>query len=161
MTLFFIIIAIASIGLVACARSPLFGSHVMDGSGMINPSSIDEVYYYHGGGDLGDYYTIKYSDSKVFMSECEGNGAPVIKKEAEADSTFLLELMNMIEKAGMRNWKDLEKKDYFADDEPRTSFSIDFTDGLKISFDSDDILPDEGWSAVNEIVEYMESVLEE
>lgn len=151
-----VLVVVVALILVLIAFAACRGG-VVDGPGMVNPNAISKIDYYHGGSDIGDSYRISFEDQKLTFEKCEGNGMETITKTVDVDTDFYNEVVDWAISNNIRSWTNLKKSDLEELDAPTTSLSVEYEDGTEIWVNSDDILPDEGWSAVKSLVKLFES----
>lgn len=151
------ILALICVGAIA-----LFLKHVrgntMDGSGMINADAFEYLEYSRGGGEFGEIYSLTVRDDVLDYIECEGNGSETIRKTVIIDSETYNTIKGLLSEGEVRKWTKLEKSEYFATDEIRTDFEVDFADGLTIRVEHEDIPPAEGWEKIKEIVKILDEL---
>jgi len=125
----------------------------------IDETAVTSFVYYRGGGELGAFNDLALEGNRLTVKQCEGNGSKTYTKNYTVPPDFLEEIQKVIEKSGMKNWKgDFERSDLFVLDGETTSVQISFGDGTTISFDSDLVVPDEGWEAVNKVRSILERI---
>lgn len=132
---------------------------IMDGPGMVYEAAIKSISYTYGGSSIGDSYCIYFTNGKITVSSCEGNGCKTKTQTAYIGADAYSEVDRIAEEYNMKTWKDLPKEDFFALDAATTSFSIDFADGTGIHVGTYDILPENGWEGVLKIKEILENAI--
>ncbi len=149
-----IVLTIAVVITVALlAYKKYVGGQIMDGDGMVYETDIKSISYYHGGSDIGDSFRIELIESSFTIEQCEGNGYPTKSKKYDVGIAFYNKLDEVVEKYSIKSWQNLEKSDLIALDGPSTNLKIVFKDGLTISVNDRDIIPNNGWDGVNALVE--------
>ena len=136
------------------------GGNYLDGDGMINEYAIESFTYQRGGGELGAFYNLYVTNSnELTVEECEGNGCKTYKKTYELPPEALSDMERILSQAGVRRWDDsFPDSEFFALDEETVSVRIHYCDGTDKSFNSNKVIPDNGWDAVNEVVTLLETV---
>lgn len=146
-------------------------NQIMDGPGMIKEDTFDftekylsRVYYYRGGGELGDSYSVELT-----MKEAE-DGTPAVKveyynqpthsdkartKTVRLNSSVITGVQEIIDRHHMTEWTDLPPAEYVLLDAPTSSFTYEYSDGTVYSIDSGDEWPDGAYDAIQEILDYM------
>lgn len=150
-----VVVIILLVVIVPFKKNNKFDSYVMDGDGMINPRAINSFSYNRGGGELGAYFSLYLNDTELLIMQSEGNGSRESKKKTKISYEDIDAIQDIIGDAGIRNWGELPASDMFALDEEVTSVSIGFSDGTHVQFDSNKIVPDGGWPAINSIVDIL------
>lgn len=171
-----IILIVAAVLLVVGCGIMLFRflrakNQIMDGPGMIREDTFDfsqkhlsRVYYYRGGGELGDSYSVELT-----MEEAE-DGTPDVKvgyynqpthsdkartKTVRLGSFVITGVQEIIDRYHMTEWTDLPKSEYVLLDAPTSRLTYGYSDGTVYHLDSGDEWPDGAYEAVQEILNYI------
>ncbi len=117
------------------------------------------VSYYHGGGEYDDSYRLELANGILSMSKRRYHHDKEVRKKCKETLELSQKLDALANEYQMRSWTNLKKSDIFTLDEPTTSFYITFRDGQEIAVHTDDVIPDDGWHGVRELVTAMETAL--
>lgn len=154
-----VIIVLVGISLLVARNRNEHNSKLPDGDGEVNSTAIDEFTYKCGGGSLNAHYALILKGDSLSVERCEGNGSKTRKKNYTVPPEMINDITDIIFKSGMRDWEgSFERSELFALDAETTSVAVSFTDDRFVSFNSDLIIPDGGWEAVNEVVRMFESI---
>lgn len=151
MMIFIITILLVSIALVGCR---LYQNRNSDSSN--TQQEIQILSYYYGGDATGVKYRIVLSSNTFTVEDCQGNGYKTETKKYKASQGLYDELMQIIERYQIKDWKDVEKENEVPLDGNIKSLYIIFKDEQEIYVSSNDQLPQDGWKAIQQIVAVFE-----
>ena len=146
-------------------------NQIMDGPGMINDNYFDfsetylsRVYYYYGGSELGDSYSVELTieeddngdpDVRVAYYNQPSHDSKAKEKTVRVSPEVITGVQEIIDRYHMTEWTDLPKSDIFALDAPSTSFSYEYSDGTQYRLKDDDEWPEGAGTAIREILDYI------
>lgn len=124
-----------------------------------NPEAVDYFTYNRGGGELNAFYCMYLKGNQLTVERSEGNGSKTHKKKYKVPSDVSKSIETVLANAGIRQWgNNFAIKEEVVLDGETTAVTVAFSDGTVISFSSDFIIPQGGWSAVNDVVKLLEGV---
>lgn len=127
---------------------------------VVAPSDVSSFLYMHSGGSLNTYYHMYFSENRVTLESNDGNGGKTHKKSRKVSDDVIKSINNVVSNAGIKEWNtDFEQREEVVFDAEETFVYIIFVDGTYVEFDSDCIIPDGGWDAVNEVNGLLEGVI--
>lgn len=125
-------------------------------------TGLTYVEYSLSGGMEGGIYSISVSvtgakTATVSLFDQETHNSRPLKRSRNTDRDRLDGLLEIIDKYGMRDWKDLPKSEIFALDAP--SATVEFIiSGKSFSFSDGDEFPEGGGAAMADIKNYLEGL---
>ena len=145
-------------------------NRILDGPGMVREDTFDfsSVYlrrmeYFRGAGSLGDSFSLELTmepdengrpDVRVYYYNQPTHNDKAVEKTVRVSSYVVEEVMDIIDRQGMRDWGELPEAEEFALDAPSMHFTCTYSDGSSFSAGSGDEIPD-GGAAIREIREYV------
>ena len=151
------------VGIAGFVGWKIFRHHVdnqiMDGPGSVYTPDVQYVSYSVGGGELGDYDTICLYEGKITAETCEGNGCRPVKKNTDVGADVYWSVTEILDNNNMKDWGELPYSDIEVLDAPTTSFNVTWADGTTLKVTSDQIVPEGGWEAIEEIRKVLASEL--
>lgn len=160
--------AVAFIGMILYFRHRVT---VPDRPGMVYEDTFDfsgtwlhRVYYYHGGSENGDSYSVELVLSQtrdgsprtvVYYHNKPYYDAKPVDKEIVCTSGVVTGVQEIVDRYGMTDWKDLPETDLIALDAAHMDFRLEYSEGTEIRLGSDREMPDEAYDAIEEIRAYI------
>ena len=124
-------------------------------------TDISIVSYSLSGDDLGSSYRIELYNGKVTKETKKAANYKLVKKTRRVTEKTYREIEKIVEQYDMHSWTNLGKEDFEILDGSTASFSIWFTDSVKVNISYNTALPEGGWQAVNEIKSILQKAVGE